>query len=129
MIVLDTHALVWWVKEPERLSAAAHDALSHLGPDGPGLVSSMSFWEVALKVRAGKLGYELDMRDFWADVSALGAIEVVPVDVPTWLANVDLDWSHGDPADRTIVALAKQRGLPLVTADRKIRDYYPDTIW
>lgn len=57
------------------------------------------------------------------------AVEVVDVDVQTWLDNVALDWRHRDPADRTIVALAKRRGAPLVTADAAIRDFYADTVW
>jgi PIN domain nuclease of toxin-antitoxin system len=50
-------------------------------------------------------------------------IEQVPVDTDLWLESLDLDWGHRDPADRLIVALAKQRDLPILTADNLIREY------
>jgi len=50
-MVLDTDVLPWWGVDPDRLSAAASDALSQLSPAAPGLVSSISFWELALKAR------------------------------------------------------------------------------
>jgi PIN domain nuclease of toxin-antitoxin system len=56
-------------------------------------------------------------------------IEQVPVDTDLWLESLDLDWEHRDPADRLIVALAKQRNLPILTADNLIREYYPSVIW
>jgi PIN domain nuclease of toxin-antitoxin system len=56
-------------------------------------------------------------------------IEQVPVDTDLWLESLDLDWGHRDPADRLIVALAKQRDLPILTADNLIREYYPSVIW
>jgi PIN domain nuclease of toxin-antitoxin system len=43
--------------------------------------------------------------------------------------SLDLDWAHRDPADRLIVALARRRHLPIVTADTIIGEWYPRTIW
>jgi PIN domain nuclease of toxin-antitoxin system len=47
-------------------------------------------------------------------------IEQVPVDTDLWLESLDLDWGHRDPADRLIVALAKQRDLPILTLDNPV---------
>ena len=129
MVVLDTHALLWWIHAPGRLSEAAARALAGLDARRPGLVSSISFWELALKARRAPQDFRLDVSELWAEVQACDPIEVVDVDVPTWLASVKLDWRHGDPADRAIVALAASRGVPLVTKDAEIHGFYADALW
>jgi len=56
-------------------------------------------------------------------------LRILPVDDRTWLRNVELDWSHRDPADRTIVATAMLDSSPLVTSDATIRSFYQRAIW
>ncbi|HCP99998.1 MAG TPA: hypothetical protein DIT99_04585 [Candidatus Latescibacteria bacterium] len=56
-------------------------------------------------------------------------MNILPVDDRIWVANIDLDWDHRDPADRTIVATAMIHGLQLITSDSRIRSFYADTIW
>lgn len=62
-------------------------------------------------------------------VGSLERVTIVPVDLPTFLGVVDLEWDHRDPADRIIVATARRYRAPLVSSDRAIRSFYPDTIW
>jgi len=52
-LLLDTHALVWWLAEPERLSAVAYAAIAD--DSTRVFVSAASGWEIATKVRLGKL--------------------------------------------------------------------------
>jgi PIN domain nuclease of toxin-antitoxin system len=59
----------------------------------------------------------------------LEALEIQPVDVQTWLDNLELEWDHRDPADRTIVAVAKRLGCPLISSDSGIAKFFPQTIW
>ncbi|MCY4545319.1 MAG: hypothetical protein OXD39_08780 [Gemmatimonadetes bacterium] len=51
------------------------------------------------------------------------------MDVWTWIGNLELDWDHRDPVDRTIVATAKLNKCLLVTSDTTILDYYSRAIW
>ncbi len=126
MIVLDTSALLFWTLDPAKLSQKAHEVIQ--GADRI-LVSSISIWEIALKVRRQKLVLPLAINDYADRLQRLKSLEILPVDVQTWLENFDLPWEHLDPVDRTIVALAARFNCPLVTADRVMADYYPDTIW
>ena len=52
-LLLDTHALLWWLTTPERLNARTHEAISDLNNDV--FVSAVSGWEIALKANLGKL--------------------------------------------------------------------------
>jgi PIN domain nuclease of toxin-antitoxin system len=56
-------------------------------------------------------------------------VEILPVDEKIWLKNLQLDWPHRDPADRTIVATATLFSCPLITSDRVIQSFYAETIW
>ena len=71
----------------------------------------------------------LPIADYAQRLERLERLDILPVDVRTWLENQDLDWEHRDPADRTIVAIATRLGCPLVTSDRLVADFYPETIW
>ena len=126
MIVLDTAALLFWTLDPAQLSSKARQAIQDADRI---VVSSISVWEIALKVKRQKLIIPLSIADYVERLQRLEALEILPVDVQTWLENLDLPWEHRDPADRTIVALATRFGCPLVTSDSRIADYYSATVW
>lgn len=126
MIVLDTSALIFWTLDRERLSEAAASAISEADRI---LVSSISIWEIGIKVSRGGLSIPLTVQEFADRLTQVERVELLPVDTTTWLKNIELQWAHRDPADRTIVALAMLHSCPLVTSDRAIREFYPDAIW
>ena len=126
MIVLDTSALLYWTLDPAQLSLKAKQAIERAERI---VISSISIWEIALKVKRHKLVIPLQITDYVERLQRLEAVEILAVDVQTWVDNLNLLWEHRDPADRTIVALATRFGCPLITSDRVIADYYQETIW
>jgi PIN domain nuclease of toxin-antitoxin system len=126
MIVLDTSALLYWTLDPKQLSSNAKNAIEQAERI---FVSSISVWEIALKVKFKKLIIPMPINEYVGQIQLLEGIEFLSVDIQTWLDNLDLPWEHRDPADRTIVALAKRFDCPLITSDRVIAGYYPVTIW
>ncbi len=126
MIILDTAALLYWTLDPAKLSIKARQAIEQAGRI---LISSISVWEIALKVKRGKLVLPLSIPDYVERLQRLDMLEIAPVDVQTWIENVNLPWEHRDPADRTIVALAARLGCPIVTSDGIIGEYYQEIIW
>lgn len=125
-LLLDTCALVWWVFDPDRLSPPASDAIAKAGEIA---VSSISIWELGIKVKRRKLELPLSVREFTERLNRSGLVEIIPVTAPIWLKNLDLDWEHRDPADRTIVATATLRAIPIVTADTTIAGFYQPVVW
>jgi PIN domain nuclease of toxin-antitoxin system len=126
MVVLDTSTLLFWTLDPDRLSAnsaKAIDEAEHMA------ISSISVWEIGLKVKRGRLEIPLSFSDYVKRLQDLERLEILPVEVETWLLNLALDWKHRDPADRTIVATALQLDCPLITSDHTIRSFYQDSIW
>lgn len=132
MIVLDTHALVWWVSDRRRLSNGAKRAINHSIESGEGVaVSSISTWEIAMLVKQLRLKLTIDVFDWLAHVERIPAIHFIAVDNRIALRSTTLpEPFHKDPADRMIAATAQQLRCPLVTADRKLIDYpHVETVW
>ena len=126
MVVRDTSALLYWTLAPERLTSRARTTIDR-SPEL--LVSSISLWEIGLKASKGKLHMPVSIREYTERLSAVDCVEVLDVDLETWLQNLELAWEHRDPADRTIVATASLRGCPLVTSDDTILAFYAEAVW
>ena len=125
MIVLDTHALIWWVNGDERLSGTSSKAIAaEESDDGAILVSAITAWEIAMLLQRGRLALALDLDEWLATVASIERLSLVPISprIAVLAARLPGDF-HKDPADRFIVALAREHNAPLVTADEKIRAY------
>jgi PIN domain nuclease of toxin-antitoxin system len=132
VIMLDTHALVWWVAEPKRIPAPARRLLDAAVKARDTIaISSISIWEIAMLVDRGRLKLTIGVDQWIAHVEALPFLRFVPVDNRIALKAVHLgDFPHRDPADRIIVATATGLSATLVSADARIRALDSiDTIW
>jgi PIN domain nuclease of toxin-antitoxin system len=132
VIVLDTHAVLWWANgERAQLSAAATSAIDAEMDGGQILISSMSAWELAMLVERGRVALSMDIVSWLDTLSRIDAVQIVPVDSEIAVKSVQLPGDfHKDPADRIIVATARKFAAPLVSADEKIRAYpHVRAIW
>lgn len=128
-IVLDTCALIWWSLDPDKLSRSALNVCNQMEKEENGLVSSIAIWEIAIKIKNKKLDLGVDLKNYIASLKKSSVVSIVPIDEDIWLDSVELEWGHGDPADRVVVALAKSNQASIITADREIRNFYSDVIW
>ena len=119
MIVLDTHVLVWCSLVPERLGSEARALIQGAWSDQGVGVSAISFWEVAMLQRRGRLSLPssaLEWRRSWLE----GGLEELALDGDLAISGAELDGLHADPADRWIAAAALQCGAVLITADAQL---------
>ena len=119
MILLDTHVLVWLDEANPRLGPGAIKKIDAAFQAGNAMVSAISFWEVSMLVRKGRIRLELDLRVWRNDFMQQGLIEL-PVTGEIGIKAAGLEQFHGDPADRLIAATALQHSLTLITADEKL---------
>lgn len=131
MIVLDTHAWIWWVSNPEFLSEKAKQIIDEAVANRNVLISTISTWEVAMLVSRGRLKLTMPPDDWVAASEALPFFDFVPVSNSIALKSVQLPGVlHNDPADRIIIATAISLGAVLVTKDENIRNYeHVKTVW
>lgn len=114
--LLDTHAVIWLAGYGPRPSSEVAAAVA--STDNELVVSAVSAFEIATKVRLGKLEEARSLKDSWrTTLNALGAHTRELTDRTALLAG-DLDWPHKDPFDRLLAAQAITEGLTFVTADR-----------
>jgi PIN domain nuclease of toxin-antitoxin system len=128
MVLLDTCALLWWTLDPGKLSDEAAGTCD-LIPITGGAISSISIWEIGIKIKKGKIEIPLTLDEYVSRLNLLGSLEIIPVDESIWIENISLEWDHKDPADRTIVATARLKNLPIITKDNVIKIFYPNVIW
>lgn len=121
-LLLDTHALLWSLAEPERIAEDARTAIE----DGRNevLVSAASAWEVAIKRAMGKLEAPDDLGAE-IDAAAFGSLAIT---VEHALAAGALPLHHRDPFDRMLVAQATLEGLTIVTRDPRFEPYEVPTL-
>jgi PIN domain nuclease of toxin-antitoxin system len=132
VIVLDTHALVWWVNGNDQLSTSAKQAIAAELADGQQvLVSVISAWEIAMLVEKGRPVLTMGIDDWLKTVESIEGVTFVPIDLDVAVQSVRLPGGFPpDPANRMIVALARHHAVPLITADDKIQAYrHVKTVW
>jgi PIN domain nuclease of toxin-antitoxin system len=116
-LLLDSHALLWWLDDNPRLGPAARAAI---GSAASVAVSLASIWEIAIKVSLGKLS--VDLEELLANVRRDG-FDLLPITAADCLAVARLPHHHGAPFDRMLIAQACERGLTLVSDDRNVAAY------
>ena len=117
-ILLDTHALLWWLEGDPRIERQAQDLIAD--PANDILVSIASLWEIVVKVRVGKL--EANIRDIVAAIDAQGfeTLEIRPEHLEEL---VRLPMHHRDPFDHLLIAQAIAEGLTLLSEDQHVSAY------
>ena len=124
MIVLDTHVWVRWL---EGLSDPLPAAVAQLVEESEDLcVSAVSWWEVAMLVKRGRLALPLPIEDWCQEATAGSGIATLPLTPEIALRSVQLSDVHRDPADRFIIATALEAGARLLSLDALIATY-PET--
>jgi PIN domain nuclease of toxin-antitoxin system len=131
VIVLDTHVLIWWLSEPSSLSAKARRAVARETAANGIVVSAISVLEITTAARRGRLNFSVPVDTWLADTRRLPELRYEPVSAEiAQLAGSFGDDMNGDTADRIIAATAILLGVPLVTADTKLRAMRTlDTVW
>lgn len=126
-LLLDTHAIIWWLLDDPRLSGPA--AMAIAAPHAEVHVSAASAWEIATKVRLGKMPemagmlhrYELDIAD--------ERFRLLPIEQRHGLRAGLLPGVHGDPFDRMIAAQAMSTELTVVTRDPEFAAFGCQVLW
>ena len=119
--LLDTHVLIWWLTDPDRLSDAQRKVVTAASADSPLLVSDISLWEVATLYDLGRIHIAVPLRQWLEKAVAPPLVRrhgVTPA-IAAELAALPSAFPR-DPADRILVATARVLGATLLTHDHRI---------
>jgi PIN domain nuclease of toxin-antitoxin system len=125
--LLDTHTLLWWMTGDSRLSNQAYALIEDI--DNVSLVSAVSAWEIATKVRLGRLPAAAELiQNFVTDLSHY-EIQILPVTADHGIRAGLLPGPHKDPFDRMLIAQALTENVPIVSNDKVLDGYGVTRLW
>lgn len=125
--LLDTHTLIWAGGDRAKLSKRAIQILE--ASENVLLVSAASAWEIATKVRLGKMPEAIVLeRDFVSILASAGYLPT-PVTLEQALAAGRLPGKHRDPFDRMIAAQALDLKIPVISSDAELDGFGIERIW
>lgn len=115
--LLDTHVLLWWFSSPEKIKKKAQYIIRD--KSNRIFVSSVSFWEMAIKKSIGKLRLPHNLLN----ATIAEGFTHLPIMPEEALGVADLPLLHADPFDRLLVMQAKIHDLILITNDTRVMEY------
>lgn len=125
--LLDTHTLIWWMTTDPHLSSAAGAIIR--SKENTTIVSAVSAWEIATKVRLGRLPAAVGLvQDFVSDLQR-HRIEILDVTAEHGIRAGLLPGPHKDPFDRMLIAQAIAENIPIVSNDRALDGYGINRLW
>ncbi len=126
-LLLDTHTLVWFLKDAPELSSIARDAIELDASQV--FVSAVNGWEIATKANSGKWPEVVDLVDELPFLIERLDLIPLPISLQHALRAGSYRLRHRDPFDRLLVAQSQIEGLTLVTIDRALQAYGVETLW
>ncbi|MCP4406817.1 MAG: type II toxin-antitoxin system VapC family toxin [Gammaproteobacteria bacterium] len=130
MIICDTHVLIFWAHEPERISPRALRALEDALPVKGLACSDISFWEIAMLFARKRIVKPVTPDQFMRDLIMGMGLTVLPITPEIAVHSQNKVFLHKDPADRLIAATALHHKAPLITADERLHAIKKlETIW
>jgi len=126
-VLLDTHALYWYIEGDSRLSTAACTLIRDASNEV--LISPASYWEIAIKISLGKWQLNRPYADFIDIGLKQYGFLILPI-LPGHTARlVEMPFHHKDPFDRLLAAQALAEGIPIASVDSAFDDYGVTRLW
>jgi len=125
-LLLDTHALVWFLNGDEKLSFTVKESIEN--PNNTKFVSIASIWEIAIKISLDKFRFPKGFKNFLKLIEENG-FEILPISFEHTMIVSTLEYIHRDPFDRILIAQCKADNMAIATKDENIRQYKIKTIW
>lgn len=127
MILLDTHAWIYYLGDPDALSEPAMKAISEAETLGLSIISCM---EAAILIRKGKIQINQSLESWMEQMTNVYRFDILPITPSIVIRANTLPDFHPDPADRIIAATSIAHGIPLITKDRILTSRKDiQTIW
>ncbi len=125
-LILDTHVLLWLAQEPDRVSV--RDA-TEINSEHTLFISHVSVWEIAIKLKAGKIELKWDLQTFIKLSIDKHLLNLLPIALDHIYKTQSLPFHHRDPFDRLLIAQSLVQNIPIVSSDSVFEAYGVSRIW
>jgi PIN domain nuclease of toxin-antitoxin system len=126
-ILLDTHALLWFIAGDANLSANARSLIEDAANEKH--VSAASIWETAIKISIGKMSLSAPFERLFPHQLAVNGFDLLPIETKHASQLISLPFHHRDPFDRILIAQAIEENMTLVSIDTVFDNYAVTRIW
>ena len=126
-LLIDTHALLWWLSDDPSLSDAARKAMAETS--NVLLVSAASAWEIATKVRLGRLPGAAELAADFQGFMRREGFTTLDITADHGIRAGLLPGPHKDPFDRMLISQAQAENVPIVTNQRAFESYGVRRVW
>lgn len=126
-LLLDTHVMLWWLADDQRLSQVAREMIADGGVQL--LWSVVSSFELAVKVGVGRLQLGRSLNELFVEIVSRQRAQLLPITNAHCARLADLALHHRDPFDRLLIAQSLVEKIPILTADSKMQLYSADLLW
>ena len=126
-LLLDTHALLWFIGNDSKLSASARESIEN--PDYEKFVSAATLWEIAVKLSLEKLKLSCSFGEVFPQQLEVNGFQLLPISYLHLNRLVVWPYHHRDPFDRLLIAQALSDGMAIVTRDLEFPKYSAKTLW
>lgn len=125
--IIDSHALIWAVDDPDRLGSKAREVIEDSTNEI--LFSSGSIWELSIKVGLRKLTLSLPFDAWMRQAVTDLRLTILPITIESADVQSKLDHHHRDPFDRLLISHARVEGIPVISSDLIFDSYGIQRIW
>jgi Uncharacterized protein conserved in bacteria len=125
-VLLDTHALLWFLNGDNELSEKSRKAIEEINNDK--FISIVSLWEIAIKISLKKLEFKKGFKNIYHLIEKNG-FNILHISFEHTLIVSSLEFIHRDPFDRLLVAQAIHEKMIIITKDSNITKYHVKTLW
>jgi len=126
-LLLDTHTLLWFITDDPRLSRGAVALIDDRSNNK--FVSITSLWEIAIKVRIGKLTITEPFNQLFPHQLEINGFDLLPVKIKHTSVIASLPLHHRDPFDRLLISQSLEEKMSIVSADEVFDVYGVDRLW
>ena len=125
-VLLDTHALIWFIEGDSKLSLNAKSEIENLNNER--FVSTVSLWEIAIKSSLDKLELKKSFKELNQSIID-NDIQIITVQISHLNTLLTLLHHHGDPFDRLLISQAISENMTIISTDKHFKDYPTGIIW
>ena len=124
--LLDTHTLIWIAEQPQKLSSKS---TSVLNSSNQLLLSHVSVWEMAIKIKTGKLKLKMKLDEFITKAAEKHKLNFLPILLTHIYQTQIFPFHHRDPFDRLLIAQAITENIAIISSDEIFDAYNSNRIW
>ena len=122
--LVDTHVIIWHFEGSPKITPTVNKIID----SSKIFISSVSLWEIAIKLNLGKLSLNFTINELFNDIKRRD-LTILQIEDAYLIGLTKLPFIHNDPFDRLLISTAIAENLTIITIDENIQKYNVSWVW